>query len=81
MVAAFFSEAGSNGGALLLDDGPLVGDGLRGANVADELLDCRVGDMSARGDSQRAGRPRASEYLRELILKLSGPARGPGSVF
>lgn len=43
MVAAFFSKAGTDCGALLLNDGPLVGDGLRGANVADELLDYGVG--------------------------------------
>jgi len=39
VVAAFFSEACPDSGALLLDDGSLVGDGLGGANVADELLD------------------------------------------
>jgi len=81
MVAAFFSEGGSNGSTFLLDNGPLVGDGLCGANIADELLDCGVRDMSASADSQRAGRPRPLGHLRELMLKLSGPARGPGSEF
>jgi len=39
MIAALFTEAGANGGALLLNDGSLVGDSLCGANIADELLD------------------------------------------
>ena len=42
MVAALLPEAGADGGALLLDHGALVGDGLGCADVADELLDCGV---------------------------------------
>lgn len=38
-VVALLPEAGANGGALLLDNGALVGDGLCGAHVANELLD------------------------------------------
>jgi hypothetical protein len=36
---ALLPEARANGGALLLHDGALVGDGLCGAHVAYELLD------------------------------------------
>jgi hypothetical protein len=50
VVATFFSEAGADSSALLLDDGSLVGDGLCGANIADELLDCGVG-----GNAMSAG--------------------------
>ena len=39
-VVALLAKAGANGGALLLHDGALVGDGLGGPHVADELLDC-----------------------------------------
>lgn len=42
MVAALFSEACSNGSALFLNDGSLVGNSLGGANVADELLHWRI---------------------------------------
>jgi hypothetical protein len=38
-VVALLAEAGTDGGALLLDDGALVGDGLCSADIADELLD------------------------------------------
>ena len=38
-VVALLPEARAYGGALLLHDGALVGDGLGGAHVADELLD------------------------------------------
>jgi hypothetical protein len=39
MITTLFSEASSNVGALLLDDGSFVGDGLGCSNIADELLD------------------------------------------
>jgi hypothetical protein len=38
-VVALLAKAGTDGGALLLDDGALVGDGLCSADIADELLD------------------------------------------
>jgi hypothetical protein len=38
-VVALLAEAGADGGALLLDDGTLIGDGLCSADIADELLD------------------------------------------
>lgn len=40
MVIAVLPEASSDGGAFLLDDGSLVGDGLGRSYVADELLYC-----------------------------------------
>lgn len=40
VVVAILSEAGTNRSALLLDDGSLVGNGLGGPHVADELFDC-----------------------------------------
>lgn len=43
MVAALFSKAGSDGSALLLHNGALIGNGLCGANIANELLDWRIG--------------------------------------
>jgi len=39
-VVALLTKAGANGGTFLLHDGPLVGNGLSGPHVADELLDC-----------------------------------------
>lgn len=42
-VVALFPEAGPDCGAFLLHDGPLVGDGLGRAHVADELLDWETG--------------------------------------
>lgn len=78
VVVALFAEAGTDGGALLLDDGPLVGDGLCGAHVADELLDwdgtvsADVASVGARGQVRRLD-------LRELMVRcVVGPARGPG---
>lgn len=38
-VVALLAEASSYGGALFLDDGALIGDGLGGADVTYELLD------------------------------------------
>jgi hypothetical protein len=40
VVVGFFSEAGSNGGTLLLDDSSFVGDGLSCAHIADKLFYC-----------------------------------------
>lgn len=40
VVVGFFSEAGSNGGTLLLDDSSFVGDGLGCAHIADKLFYC-----------------------------------------
>ena len=79
MVVALFAEAGTDGGALLLDDGPLVGDGLCGAHVADELLDwverCQL--VSAAEPRPRTTGRRLN--LRELMVRcVVGPARGPG---
>lgn len=39
MVSAVFAKAGSNGSALLLNNGSFIGDRLGRAHVADELLD------------------------------------------
>jgi hypothetical protein len=38
VIVAVLSEAGSNGGALFLNDGSLVSNGLGRSHVADELL-------------------------------------------
>lgn len=40
---ALLSKRGSNSGAFLLNDGPLVGNGLGRADIANELLDCWAG--------------------------------------
>lgn len=39
-VVALFAERCSNGGTFLLDDRPLVGDGLGRADISNKLLDC-----------------------------------------
>lgn len=39
---ALLSEAGANGGALLLHHGSLVGNRLRGAHIPNELLHCTL---------------------------------------
>lgn len=40
VIVALLPEAGSNGGALFLNYGSLVGDGLGGSDIANKLLDC-----------------------------------------
>lgn len=42
VVVALFSKAGPNRGALFLDDGSLVGNGLGRTYIADELLYCSM---------------------------------------
>lgn len=49
-VVALLAEACSDRGTLLLDDGTLVGNGLGGTHVADELLYC----LRAKGSSAQA---------------------------
>ena len=61
MVCALFSEAGSDGCALFLDDGPFVGDGLGRAYVADKLLHCE--DDAAAGYQQRCQAPEGRAWL------------------
>lgn len=39
---ALLTERGSNGGAFLLNNSPLVGNGLGRADIANKLLDCWV---------------------------------------
>lgn len=51
VVCALFPEAGTDGCAFFLNDGSFVGDGLRGAYVADELLDCGVAGTSVTPDT------------------------------
>ena len=82
MIVALLSEAGANGSALLLDDGSLIGDGLCGAHVADELLDWG-GAVSARIQDHPKKTAAVSSncnsgHLRELMVMMVGPARGPG---
>ena len=47
VVSGLFLEARADSCALLLDDGALVGDGLGGADVANELLHCDASPLSA----------------------------------
>lgn len=54
VIVTLLSEAGSNGGAFLLNDSSLVGDGLGRTNVADELLYCtRSSKGQHRGPQRR----------------------------
>ncbi len=79
---ALFPEACANGSALLLNNGSLVGDGLCGANVADELLDCGVGaTMSAACQCECALRHLARTKPTGTHCAKVGPARGPGGGF
>lgn len=68
VVVALLAEAGSDVGALLLDDSSLVGDGLGRSHVADELLHCGQVSMLAGGGAAGRDRDGTVGSLQELIV-------------
>jgi hypothetical protein len=70
-VVALFPEACANGCALLLHDGPLIGNRLRGAHIPNELLHCHV-------LAYANGRSYVLAYRKSLWWPL-GPHRGGAS--